>query len=674
VAAVTGLLGSLFYIRAQPLAAHGGGAVTMELVGVPDKVIKERINQFRSAHPKGAVWTPRKHMSPRSSIWGLQFSTKVWPKEAIRQDQGKLQPYVAPPLPPHLKKEGEKYMFVKKEMAKSDTYITQEELLEAAEAHMKDAARLESTRATPSLTVLIGQILLTKEQPKDAHLVKICQSWDKKSTGEFIKADLRVNLRSLGLNVTGQQADEIFDSWDADRGGTLDSKELKKALQACQAEAQAFLKAPDLCGAQAEAHRKRADLCRVAAEATAQAIEMEKAHRRHVNGLLLNPSIQLGQLLYNRQIKPSLMVTMWSKTRGPHVGEVSKNDFVRFVGSLDPPDMITQQDVMNVFDTFDADKGGYLDVAEAKSMIKGLLEKSYAEDKVGRKLDLQAQRLRAKACTLSGAAMRPLFGDQRSDVQSSPRSVQSSPRQPSSTPFSRSASKTRNKLRTGGLQVDEEKLTKFVAHFGKVYVSRSFRSWSSWRDSKRAKLVKVNAVARRWFLKAANACFRKWERILEEEKARKMNVVASWQFYNTRIQADALRVWRSQMKYLLRGKQLARLVQTGIRRMGMHPGPRRLLTMVVRRWRQLLDEQKARAQGGLAALCFAVRYCAWPRPAPAVLIAKPTPSSAVAEGEEAAAMAVSVLLAEPTPNSAVPIADGEVAAPAATDPQALHEA
>jgi Ca2+-binding EF-hand superfamily protein len=674
VAAVTGLLGSLFYIRAQPLAAHGGGAVTMELVGVPDKVIKERINQFRSAHPKGAVWTPRKHMSPRSSIWGLQFSTKVWPKEAIRQDQGKLQPYVAPPLPPHLKKEGEKYMFVKKEMAKSDTYITQEELLEAAEAHMKDAARLESTRATPSLTVLIGQILLTKEQPKDAHLVKICQSWDKKSTGEFIKADLRVNLRSLGLNVTGQQADEIFDSWDADRGGTLDSKELKKALQACQAEAQAFLKAPDLCGAQAEAHRKRADLCRVAAEATAQAIEMEKAHRRHVNGLLLNPSIQLGQLLYNRQIKPSLMVTMWSKTRGPHVGEVSKNDFVRFVGSLDPPDMITQQDVMNVFDTFDADKGGYLDVAEAKSMIKGLLEKSYAEDKVGRKLDLQAQRLRAKACTLSGAAMRPLFGDQRSDVQSSPRSVQSSPRQPSSTPSSRSASKTRNKLRTGGLQVDEEKLTKFVAHFGKVYVSRSFRSWSSWRDSKRAKLVKVNAVARRWFLKAANACFRKWERILEEEKARKMNVVASWQFYNTRIQADALRVWRSQMKYLLRGKQLARLVQTGIRRMGMHPGPRRLLTMVVRRWRQLLDEQKARAQGGLAALCFAVRYCAWPRPAPAVLIAKPTPSSAVAEGEEAAAMAVSVLLAEPTPNSAVPIADGEEAAPAATDPQALHEA
>jgi Ca2+-binding EF-hand superfamily protein len=674
VAAVTGLLGSLFYIRAQPLAAHGGGAVTMELVGVPDKVIKERINQFRSAHPKGAVWTPRKHMSPRSSIWGLQFSTKVWPKEAIRQDQGKLQPYVAPPLPPHLKKEGEKYMFVKKEMAKSDTYITQEELLEAAEAHMKDAARLESTRATPSLTVLIGQILLTKEQPKDAHLVKICQSWDKKSTGEFIKADLRVNLRSLGLNVTGQQADEIFDSWDADRGGTLDSKELKKALQACQAEAQAFLKAPDLCGAQAEAHRKRADLCRVAAEATAQAIEMEKAHRRHVNGLLLNPSIQLGQLLYNRQIKPSLMVTMWSKTRGPHVGEVSKNDFVRFVGSLDPPDMITQQDVMNVFDTFDADKGGYLDVAEAKSMIKGLLEKSYAEDKVGRKLDLQAQRLRAKACTLSGAAMRPLFGDQRSDVQSSPRSVQSSPRQPSSTPSSRSASKTRHKLRTGGLQVDEEKLTKFVAHFGKVYVSRSFRSWSSWRDSKRAKLVKVNAVARRWFLKAANACFRKWERILEEEKARKMNVVASWQFYNTRIQADALRVWRSQMKYLLRGKQLARLVQTGIRRMGMHPGPRRLLTMVVRRWRQLLDEQKARAQGGLAALCFAVRYCAWPRPAPAVLIAKPTPSSAVAEGEEAAAMAVSVLLAEPTPNSAVPIADGEVAAPAATDPQALHEA
>ena len=112
---------------------------------------------------------------------------------------------------------------------------------------------------------------------------------------------------------------------------------------------------------------------------------------------------------------------------------------------------------------FDADKGGYLDVAEAKSMPKGLLDKSYAEDKVGRKLDLQAQRLRAKACTLSVSVMGPLFGDQRS-VQSSPRSVQSSPRQPSGTPSSRRASKTRNKMGTGGLQVDEEKLTKFELH------------------------------------------------------------------------------------------------------------------------------------------------------------------------------------------------------------------
>ena len=107
---------------------------------------------------------------------------------------------------------------------------------------------------------------------------------------------------------------------------------------------------------------------------------------------------------------------------------------------------------------FDADKGGYLDVAEAKSMPKGLLDKSYAEDKVGRKLDLQAQRGCAQKRALFPG---PLWGrclvTSAGSVQSSPRSVQSSPRQPSGTPFSRSASKTRNKLRTGRPQVDEEK-------------------------------------------------------------------------------------------------------------------------------------------------------------------------------------------------------------------------
>ena len=117
-----------------------------------------------------------------------------------------------------------------------------------------------------------------------------------------------------------------------------------------------------------------------------------------------------------------------------------------------------------------------------------------------------------------------------------------------------------------------------------------------------------------------------------------MIAVTAWCHYNTKIQSAAFRLWRSEHKHLLRAMQLNRLVQTGIRRMLTNPGPRGLLRRVVHAWRQLLAEQKARAQGGLAALCFAATYCAWPRPATAVPVLATelaTPAPAEADSEEA---------------------------------------
>ena len=57
---------------------------------------------------------------------------------------------------------------------------------------------LEVTKPAPSLSIQLGLVLLTK----DDYIKRLLKDWDTKGRGEFTKGEFRLNLRSLGLNVT----------------------------------------------------------------------------------------------------------------------------------------------------------------------------------------------------------------------------------------------------------------------------------------------------------------------------------------------------------------------------------------------------------------------------------------------------------------------------------------
>ena len=83
-----------------------------------------------------------------------------------------------------------------------------------------------------------------------------------------MKTEFRLNLRKAGLDPAAPDADALFDSWDADGGGTLDMAELKAALLKVGAEARTWRYSVDPVAAQAAALRTRAKHFQEAAEAT----------------------------------------------------------------------------------------------------------------------------------------------------------------------------------------------------------------------------------------------------------------------------------------------------------------------------------------------------------------------------------------------------------------------
>lgn len=241
--------------------------------------------------------------------------------------------------------------------------------LEAVEADKlaKDAL------TTPVLEMQLGLLALCK-----VDFIKRClKEWDVKGRGEFMKAEFRINLRKSGLNPTSVECDSLFDSWDSDGGGSLDLNELKANLIKVCEKARAWRAKPDPNAKCAAQFRARAKLYLEAADA----VQVADTQRLELQGLkeeqASSAAVRLGDLLGKRCIRPGAVVTQWSTSRGEHASELSKSDFREAVANLGLANSgVSTQDIDNVFDTFDEDKGGYLDAGEASTMIKELIMKA----------------------------------------------------------------------------------------------------------------------------------------------------------------------------------------------------------------------------------------------------------------------------------------------------------
>lgn len=199
-------------------------------------------------------------MSTHASIWTPRHTHKLWP----RPKQGKVfkaQPYTPPPPPPPLKKPP----------PPEEEHTSAEELEAIAADLLREADSLNTKQSTPSARLQLGMYLLDK----DDAIKSVLKQWDQKGKGEFLKGEFRLNLRATGITATSGEADELFDSWDDDKGGSLDLKELKRALVGLQDEARKFRSTPDPGQAKARDLRKRAAVATEAARFTAQAQEIE---------------------------------------------------------------------------------------------------------------------------------------------------------------------------------------------------------------------------------------------------------------------------------------------------------------------------------------------------------------------------------------------------------------
>ena len=209
--------------------------------------------------------------------------------------------------------------------------VTVEELNDRAQDLRQQAEGLSGNAPAPSIRVQLGQLLLAMDTKGFEAMVK---KWDVKGRGEFIKAEMRLNLRNTGLNVTSAESDALFDTWDDDGGGSLDLKELRAALASTQKSATEFNNRPDPAQQKIQRLLKRAGLAEEAAEMTTQANALEQALEEYSQELLSRADVRLGSLLQKRMIKPGEVVVHWAKSKGEHAGELSKADFRRAVLDL----------------------------------------------------------------------------------------------------------------------------------------------------------------------------------------------------------------------------------------------------------------------------------------------------------------------------------------------------
>lgn len=212
--------------------------------------------------------------------------------------------------------------------------VTIEELRAQAEGLRAQAEGLSSNAPPPSISVQLGKLLLAMDSKGYQGMLK---KWDTKNKGEFLKGEMRLNLRNAGLNVTSAESDQIFDTWDEDGSGSLELKELRSALAKIVTDATAFISRPDPMQQHIQTLLKRAHLAQEAAEAAAHADALEQSMAEHAQRLLSRADVRLGALLQKRMIKPGEVVVHWAKSKGEHAGELSKEDFRNAVLSLFAP-------------------------------------------------------------------------------------------------------------------------------------------------------------------------------------------------------------------------------------------------------------------------------------------------------------------------------------------------
>ena len=163
--------------------------------------------------------------------------------------------------------------------------------------------------------------------------------------GQISKMEFRKSVRTL-LPQTGaannSEVDAMFESLDADKGGTLDVPELKAAFQKCKDEATERSKGSTKAREKAERLRKHAATTAKAIEATELAEQAEAELRERIE----HPDVEarLGMLMRKRGVS-STGPEPWSTTvHALRALPDSRPTFVSLVRKVKIGDMVAKWD------------------------------------------------------------------------------------------------------------------------------------------------------------------------------------------------------------------------------------------------------------------------------------------------------------------------------------------
>jgi hypothetical protein len=96
------------------------------------------------------------------------------------------------------------------------------------------AAEKKSLRAAPALT--LPQRLASMLQLHHTRVIDLFRALDKNEDGEVTKPELAEALRSLGVDASQEEVDELFHKLDPDGSGGIDFRELQRAMKAAARE------------------------------------------------------------------------------------------------------------------------------------------------------------------------------------------------------------------------------------------------------------------------------------------------------------------------------------------------------------------------------------------------------------------------------------------------------
>ena len=518
--------------------------------------IRQYFTEF-STQKKGRLWTARRHDDPRHEIWSTQHSKRGLPS-ALKHRHEPVVPYTPPPPPRPIRKPSE----LKGRSKLNEPRYTAEELEALAEKLDAQADSLEMTKPAPvgrlgALRLTVGQALMAKV---DA-VKTVLKEWDTKGKGEFFKPEFRVNLRNLGVVMTSQQADELFDSWDEDKDSTLSTKEMKKALTAALEEAKAFTNTADPNAHRVAALRTRAQLARKAAEALIEAQQLEAVHIAFTEALKKRADLLLGDLLSKRRIKPGEMVALWSGSRGEHMGTLSKNDFKTFCLSLGLPEGTSVRDIHEVFDLYDADKGGYMSVDEAKAMIKGLQQTAEKAGGEGRQKKVVARSMRKKANKLAEQAMTEPSEEEEAAAAAEAAALAAAKRRRKSvenmkagkppTNAGHALSDERLKLihDVKGTDTDalKEAAVKFSLRVQQQALAKGVSKWHAWWQQRLAALQNIKKAHHHMLQPTLGAALSFWADWRKRDTQKTRLVSTAWGNFRERGQQGAWKLWLAHL-------------------------------------------------------------------------------------------------------------------------------